>query len=62
MKITNVIMKYDRIGFAVTLSSVIKLDVFGTIEFRLIHFRPDKNNKEKRDTISMFIILFIDSS
>jgi len=55
-------MKYDRIGFAVTLSSVIKLDVFGTIEFRLIHFRPDKNNKEKRDTISMFIILFIDSS
>lgn len=50
-KITKVMMKYDKMGLVEMVLSVTKLDVFGTIELRLIQFNPHKNKTESRETI-----------
>lgn len=61
-KMTKVMIKYDNMGLVESVLSVTKLEVLGTIELRLIQFKPDKKKTENKETNSILIVLLTDSS
>lgn len=61
MKMANVMMKYERIGLALASESVTSSEMLGVMELRLIHFRPARKSRERRETNSMLMILFMES-
>lgn len=62
-RMTKVIRKYVRIGDVLyPLSLFRSYAVFGTSWLRLIHFSPDRKSREKRETISILMMRFTESS
>lgn len=54
-------IKYDKMGLVEIVLSVTRFDTLGTIELRLIQFKPDKNKTDSKETSSMLITLLTES-
>lgn len=62
-RMTKVMRKYVRMGEMLYPLSLVRLyAVLGTSWFKLIHFSPERKSREKRETISILIMRFTESS